>query len=45
MFWSEAYKTVLDNFTEEEQSRVHKLARELEGILLAVKKRQQERSK
>jgi len=37
--WAEAYKTVLDNFTEEEQRKMHKLANELQEILIAAKKR------
>lgn len=41
--FEEAYKTVLDNFTEDEQVRIGKLARELNSILADAKKRQQEK--
>jgi hypothetical protein len=41
--FEEAYKTVLDNFTEGEQERLRKLAGELNSILEDAKKRQQEK--
>ena len=41
--FEEAYKTVLDNFTEDEQTCVGKLAGELNSILELAKKRQQEK--
>ena len=41
--FEEAYKTVLDNFTEDEQTRIGKLAGELNSILELTKKRQQEK--
>jgi CRISPR/Cas system-associated protein Csm6 len=41
--FSEAYKTVLDNFTEEEQVRIGRLSAELNSILEAAKKREQEK--
>jgi hypothetical protein len=37
--FSEAHKTVIDNFTDEEQRKIHKLAEELRAILTAAKKR------
>ena len=37
--FSEAHKTVIDNFTDEEQRQIHKLAEELRAILTAAKKR------
>jgi len=43
--FSEAYKTVLDNFTEEELERIGKLSAELNSILEAAKKREQQRVK
>jgi hypothetical protein len=41
--FEEAYKTVLDTFTDDEQARIGHLAGELNSILDAAKKRQQER--
>ncbi len=41
--FEEAYKTVLDNFAEHEQARIGKLAGELNSILEAAKRRQQEK--
>lgn len=41
--FQEAHNTVLDNFTEEEQVRIGKLAADLKAILDAAKKRQQDR--
>ena len=41
--FEEAYKTVVDNFTEDEQVRIGKLAGELNSILEAARKRQQEK--
>jgi hypothetical protein len=38
----EAYNTVLDNLTEDEQSEIDRLAGELQRILEAAKGRQQE---
>ncbi len=43
--FSEAYKTVLDNFTEEELIRIGKLSAELNSILETAKKREQQRVK
>jgi hypothetical protein len=37
--FSEAHKTVLDNFTEEEQRKIHEIAEELREVLAVAKQR------
>lgn len=37
--FAEAYKTVLENFTKEEQEQLHRVAAQLGRILEAAKKR------
>jgi len=41
--FEEAYKTVLDNFTPDEQVHIGKFARELNFILEAARKREKEK--
>ena len=41
--FEEAYKTVLDNFTADEQVHIGKFARELNFILEAARKREKEK--
>jgi len=41
--FEEAYKTVQDNFTPDEQAHIGKLAGELNSILEAAKKREKEK--
>lgn len=43
--FSNAYKSILDNFTPEEQERIGELAGELKSILEAAIRREQEKLK